>query len=101
MDMDFATSCPLDRPVLPHIRFLFDTEIYRSAAGLQEEVQLAVSVAFGKGQVAEGEPIVETLKQYANLVERIISICERKNPLDWGKPCEEEFRRSRFTSSNR
>src|SRR3954451_21763033 len=23
MDMDFATSCPLVRPVLPHIRFLF------------------------------------------------------------------------------
>src|SRR5713226_4442415 len=23
MDMDFATSCPLVRPALPHIRFLF------------------------------------------------------------------------------
>src|SRR4051812_8504935 len=23
MDMDFATSCPLVRPMLPHIRFLF------------------------------------------------------------------------------
>ena len=30
MDMDFATSCPLVRPVLPHIRFLFVRSRFRS-----------------------------------------------------------------------
>jgi hypothetical protein len=52
-------------------------EIYRSAAGLQEHVQLTVGVAFGKGQIPEGEPIVETIKQYADLIEHILGIFER------------------------
>jgi hypothetical protein len=30
MDMDFATSCPLVRPVLPHIRLLFVRSRFRS-----------------------------------------------------------------------
>src|SRR3954447_17017432 len=30
MDMDFATSCPLVRPALPHIRFLFVGSRFRS-----------------------------------------------------------------------
>ena len=30
MDMDFATSCPLVRPVLPHIRLLFARSRFRS-----------------------------------------------------------------------
>ncbi|MDQ7246287.1 hypothetical protein [Dongia sedimenti] len=53
-------------------------EVHRSDARLNENVQLEIAVAFGKGQVLEGEPIVETLQQLADLVERILSVCERR-----------------------
>ena len=51
-------------------------EVHRSPAGFNEELQLAITVAFGKTQVTEGEPFVETLKQFTELLERIIAIFE-------------------------
>jgi hypothetical protein len=52
-------------------------EVHRSAGGLQENVQASIGISFGKGQICEGEPVIETLKQYSDLVDRILSICER------------------------
>jgi hypothetical protein len=54
-----------------------NVEVYRSAPALQENVQVALTIAFGQGQICEGEPVVETLERYADLVERILSVFER------------------------
>jgi hypothetical protein len=52
-------------------------EVYRSPAGFQEDVQVAVGIAFHQTGVAEGEPVIETLTQLAKVVERTIEIVER------------------------
>jgi len=53
-----------------------DTEIHRSPAALYNDVQLIAEVAFGKGEIAAGEPVLTTVRQLANLVERTIKIFE-------------------------
>jgi len=55
-----------------------DTEIYRSPSGFNEEVQAAVTITFGKGEVVEGEPIVETLRQFVEFTEGTLGIFERR-----------------------
>lgn len=54
-----------------------NVEIYRSAPGLKEYVETTIHIAFAQGQVCEGEPVIETLKQFADLVERILGVAER------------------------
>ena len=54
------------------------TEIYRGPAGLNENIGLSGSIAFGRGQVAEGEPIIETLVRLTDFIERVIGVCERQ-----------------------
>lgn len=53
------------------------SEIYRGPAGFTSEVQCGVYLAFGQGEVLAGEPVQETLKQYTDMVERIVSMFER------------------------
>ena len=54
-----------------------NVEIHRSPAGFNEEVKAIIEIAFGQGQVAEGEAVIETLKQITNFVERILGVAER------------------------
>jgi hypothetical protein len=53
-------------------------EIYRGPAGLNENLQITPQIAFGQGQVAEGEPVLETLVQLTDFIERVIGVCERR-----------------------
>lgn len=55
-----------------------NVEIYRGPAGFNEELKIAVDIAFGEDQVAKGEPVLETLIQLTYFVERVIGICERR-----------------------
>jgi hypothetical protein len=55
-----------------------NVEIYRGPAGFNEELKIATQIAFGQGQVAEGETVLETLIQLTNFVERVIGVCERQ-----------------------
>jgi len=55
------------------------SEIYRSIpSGVDEDVQAEIVVAFGKSQITEGEPVLETLRQIAVFVERTLTICEQR-----------------------
>ena len=53
-----------------------NVEVYRSPLGFQEDINIAIGITFDQGQVDEGQPVVETLQQYADLVERILAIIE-------------------------
>jgi hypothetical protein len=55
-----------------------NVEIYRGPAGFNEELKITMDVAFGEGQVAKGEPVLETLIQLTYFVERVMGICERR-----------------------
>ena len=46
-------------------------------AGARYQIDFAFGVAFGEGQIVEGEHIVYTLQKYIDLVERIIDITQR------------------------
>jgi hypothetical protein len=55
--------------------------LLRVEAGTEEdktEYQFAFEMAFGKTQIADGEPVIPTLQQYGQLVERIVGIAERR-----------------------
>ena len=56
MDMDFATSCPLVRPVLPRIRFLFVGSRFRSTLPSDSPSRFCpcVSLVLHLHQVAQG-----------------------------------------------
>jgi hypothetical protein len=60
------------------IKITDNVEVYRAPRGFPHEFKIAVAVSFDQGQIAEGEPVVDTLKQYADLVEHIIAIAERR-----------------------
>lgn len=53
-------------------------ELYRRKPHLDEELSAEVGVVFGPGEIGEGQDVRETIFQLANLVERIIVICERQ-----------------------
>lgn len=72
------TAAGVPKQFRPVLAVTDNVEIYRSAPGLNEDIQCSVGIAFGQGKVCEGEPVIETLKQFADLVERVIAICERK-----------------------
>jgi hypothetical protein len=55
-----------------------NVEVYRGPAGFNEELKIATQIAFGQGQVAEGETVLETLIQLTDFVERVIGVCERQ-----------------------
>jgi hypothetical protein len=60
------------------IKITDNVEVYRAPRGFPHEFKIAVAVSFDQGQIAEGEPVVDTLKQYADLVEHLIAIAERR-----------------------
>jgi hypothetical protein len=54
-----------------------------SAAGKTQsdidfKTQFAFEIAFGEGQIIDGEPVLPALQQLADLVERVVGIFERK-----------------------
>jgi hypothetical protein len=53
-------------------------EIHRSPGGFQEEVRVSLDIAFSETQVAEGEPVIETLRQLTEFTERALNIFERR-----------------------
>lgn len=58
-----------------------NVEIYRRSpklAGVPYETRLPIEIAFGKTAVTNYEPIVGTLRQLIELVERIVDIAERR-----------------------
>lgn len=65
----FKTICPLEDNI----------EVHRSPPGFNEELRASIAIAFGKAEVIqiEGQPIIETLKQFTYLVERVIGMFER------------------------
>ncbi|MEZ0236857.1 MAG: hypothetical protein ACAH06_02225 [Methylophilaceae bacterium] len=54
-----------------------NVEIHRSPIGFNEKVQIEVHVAFGEGQILEGEPVLPSLLQFCELVERVMILAER------------------------
>lgn len=44
----------------------------------ETDYQFAFEVAFGEGQVVDGQPLIPTLQQYGQMVERIISIAQQR-----------------------
>lgn len=54
-----------------------DVEIHRSPGGFREEVQITFAVAFNETKIAEGQPVVETLRQLTEFVERVLEVFER------------------------
>ena len=45
--------------------------------GPQSNPQFRIEIAFGEGQIVDGQPIIRTLEQFIQLVERITKIAER------------------------
>lgn len=54
-----------------------NVEIYRASGGFEEEIQITFGIAFGKTEIVEGQSIPETLREFAEIVERTIEIMER------------------------
>lgn len=44
------------------------------------EFQFAVHIAFGEGQVVDGEPVIPTIKQFIDFIERVVEIFEKYGP---------------------
>jgi hypothetical protein len=55
-----------------------NVEIYRSPSGLDEQVQAAVKIAFDQSQIAQGEPVIETLEEFARFIDKLLGLFERK-----------------------
>jgi hypothetical protein len=54
-----------------------NAEIYRSPPGLQEEVQASVQIAFDQSQITQGEPVIETLEEFARFIDKLLGVFER------------------------
>jgi hypothetical protein len=39
--------------------------------------QVTIEIAFGEGQIVDGEPVLPTLKHFIQIVERITNIADR------------------------
>jgi hypothetical protein len=47
-------------------------------AGARYQLNFTIGIAFGEGQIVEGDNVVETLQKYIDLVEHIIGIADRR-----------------------
>jgi len=65
-DWGIAPGAQVVRPLTDNV------EIYRSPSGLQEEVQAAVHIAFDQSQIAQGEPVIETLEEFARFIDKLL-----------------------------
>ena len=45
---------------------------------MKPKTEITFEIAFGEGQIFDGEPVVETLTQLIDLVERVVGIFERR-----------------------
>lgn len=52
-------------------------EIYRCNSAFNNDANCTIYITFGKDQVLEGEPVLETLKQLVDFVERVVALFER------------------------
>jgi hypothetical protein len=79
MGMNRGFGTPENAPV---VQVLHDNvEIYRSKVrqmGFVENIEAFAEISFGKTQVTNAEPIIETLEGLIKLVSRIIDIVERR-----------------------
>jgi hypothetical protein len=48
-----------------------------TASEEKPQLQFTFEVAFGEGQIVDGEPLIPTLKQFIDFVERVVQIFER------------------------
>ena len=55
-----------------------DNELYRLVPHFDEDVRADIGVVFGAGEIGAGQGVRETIFQLANLVERILIVCERR-----------------------
>jgi hypothetical protein len=69
-DWGIAPGAQVVRPLTDNV------EIYRSPSGLQEEVQAAVHIAFDQSQIAQGEPVIETLEEFARFIDKLLGVFE-------------------------
>jgi hypothetical protein len=54
------------------------TEVHRSPAGFNEDIQVAIGVAFAEPEIVQGQPVVETLRDLIKLAEYTIGVLERR-----------------------
>lgn len=57
--------------------FALRADARKANAEFQQDYQFTFEVAFGEGQIVDGEPILPTLQQLTNLVERVVDIFDR------------------------
>jgi hypothetical protein len=70
-DWGIAPGAQVVRPLTDNV------EIYRSPSGPQEEVQAAVHIAFDQSQISQGEPVIETLEEFARFIDKLLGVFER------------------------
>lgn len=55
-----------------------ETEVYRFAPDIPQEVAVMCDLVFGAGEKGAGAPILQTLDALSKVIERILVLCERR-----------------------
>jgi hypothetical protein len=53
-------------------------EVYRKSPWVEEDVRIRFCPVFASGLPAEGEPLMDMLQLFGALVERIVTLAERR-----------------------